>query len=177
MYHKQTGADSTDLSFSYSQCLVARNPCILTDSPYCGRQVSRLIDQTRHASLPGLPVVLWRALSNHGDEIVRDLHPLPFSPGPARLDPRLPDTFRIIYIYASYHNPGDQTMSTGNRHEFTVPTKSLLSHPFPPDRSCRLRPRSEPGSPIGNYRSPESPNAQGHTELSVSSQDPPSSTL
>ena len=80
MYHKQTGADSTDLSFLYSQCLVARNPRILTDSPYCGRQVSRLIDQARPASLPGLPVVLRRALSNHGDEIVRDLHPLPFSP-------------------------------------------------------------------------------------------------
>ena len=84
MYHKQTGADSTDLSFLYSQCLVARNPRILTDSPYCGRQVSRLIDQARPASLPGLPVVLRRALSNHGDEIVRDLHPLPFSPGQAQ---------------------------------------------------------------------------------------------
>ena len=81
MYHKQTGADSTDLTILYSQCLVARNPRILTDSPYCGRQVSRLIDQARPSSLPGLPVALRRALSNHGDEIVRDLHPLPFSPG------------------------------------------------------------------------------------------------
>ena len=156
---------------------MARNPCILTDSPYCGRQVSRLIDQTRPASLPGLPVVLRRALSNHGDEIVRDLHPLPFSPGQARPNPRLPDTFRIIYLYASYHNPGDQTMSSGNRHEITVPTKSLLSHPSPPDRSCRRYPRSEQGSPTGNCISPEFPNAQGRTEPPVSSQSPPSSTL
>ena len=147
------------------------------DPPYCGRQVSRLIDQTRPASLPGLPVVLRRALSNHGDEIVRDLHPLPFSPGRTRPNPRLPDTFRIIYIYASYHNPGDQTMSCRNRHKFTTPTKNLLSHPSPSDRSCRLRPRSGPGSPTGNCISPEFPNAQGRTEPPVSSQSPPSSTL
>ena len=125
MYHKQTGADSTDLTILYSQCLVARNPQILADSPYCGRQVSRLIDQARPSSLPGLPVALRRALSNHGDEIVRDLHPLPFSPGQAWINPRLPDTFRIIYLYASYHNPDDQPRRRGNRHGFTDPTKSL----------------------------------------------------
>ena len=152
MYHKQTGADSTDLSFLYSQCLVARNPRILTDSPYCGRQVSRLIDQARPASLPGLPVVLRRALSNHGDEIVRDLHPLPFSPDRlscGRTCPTPSALFKArskarrasrcafenppggLLILSSYHNPCDQTMcETGGRHPagITSPTKTRSSH-------------------------------------------------
>ena len=63
---------------------------------YCDRQVSRLIDQTCHVPLPGLPVDYRQTLSNHGDEIVQESHLLPFSPGRSGFLPYAPDTFRII---------------------------------------------------------------------------------
>ena len=84
---------SFTISPSYSQFLVARFPM------YSDRQVSRLIDvcdpkiACASVPFPDCSSGYERILSKYGDEIVRDSHPLPFSPADTSAD-----TFRFLQL-------------------------------------------------------------------------------